>query len=256
VASGGNTNGALLLRRAEVSWGQTELPERRSRLDDGRASVQPATLTVVLADSQPVVRDGMRALLAGVGGIEVVAEAGTGRDAVRESMQYRPDVLILDLRMADQGGAATIREVRRAVPGTAVLVFTQADDDESVFSAMRAGARGYLLKRAERDDIVRAIKGVAAGGAVFGSPIAERLVELFGPGGGNRAPFPELTGREREVLDLLAAGLPNSAIARRLSLASKTVSNHLSAIFAKLQVSSRAAAIVLARQAGLGRASA
>lgn len=239
--SGGQTNGALLLRRADdVSW-------RRPTV-----GVQPKALSVVLADSQPVVRDGMRALLSAGDGIEVVAEAGTGRDAVRETVQHRPDVLILDLRMADQGGAATIREVRRAAPGTAVLVFTQADDDESVFSAMRAGARGYLLKRAERDDIVRAIKGVAAGGAVFGSPIAERLIDLFGPGG-NRAPFPELTTREREVLDLLAAGMPNSAIARRLSLASKTVSNHLSAIFTKLQVSSRAAAIVLARQAGMGR---
>lgn len=245
--SGGQTNGALLLRRADdVSW-------RRPVV-----GVQPKALSVVLADSQPVVRDGMRALLSaadGIDRIDVVGEAGTGRDAVRETVQHRPDVLILDLRMADQGGAATIREVRRAAPGTAVLVFTQADDDESVFSAMRAGARGYLLKRAERDDIVRAIKGVAAGGAVFGSPIAERLIDLFGPGG-NRAPFPELTTREREVLDLLAAGMPNSAIARRLSLASKTVSNHLSAIFTKLQVSSRAAAIVLARQAGMGRASA
>lgn len=236
---GGGTSGAVLLRRADVSWGSDPHTER-------------ADLTVVLADTHPVVRDGMRALLAEVDGIEVVAEAGTGRDAVREAVRHRPDVLIVDLRLADQGGAAVIREVRRAVPGTAVLVFTQADDDESVFSAMRAGARGYLLKRAERDDIVRAVKGVAAGGAVFGSPIAERLVELFGPSA-NRAPFPELTGREREVLDLLAAGLPNSAIARRLSLASKTVSNHLSAIFAKLQVSSRAAAIVQARQAGLGR---
>jgi DNA-binding NarL/FixJ family response regulator len=254
VASGALVNGALL--RADVNRGQATLTERRSRLDGGAGAVRSANLTVVLADSHPVVRGGMRALLSSVDGIEVLAEAGTGRDAVRETMQHRPAVLILDLRMADQGGAATIREVRRAVPGTAVLVFTQADDDESVFSAMRAGARGYLLKRAEREDIVRAIKGVAAGGAVFGSPIAERLVELFGPGSGNRAPFPELTGREREVLDLLAAGLPNSAIARRLQLASKTVSNHLSAIFAKLQVSSRAAAIVLARQAGLGRTTA
>src|SRR2546423_2356512 len=131
--SGGQASGAVLPRRADVSWRRPPLTES-------------ADLTVVLADSHPVVRGGMRALLASVDGIEVVAEAGTGRDAVRESMRHRPDVLILDLRMADQGGAATIRDVRRAVPGTAVLVFTQADDDESVFSAMRAGARGYLLK--------------------------------------------------------------------------------------------------------------
>jgi DNA-binding NarL/FixJ family response regulator len=208
---------------------------------------------VVLADSHPVVRDGMRALLASAEGIEVVGEVGSGRDAVREAVRQRPDVLVIDVRMGDVNGAATIGEVRRSAPDTAVLVFTQAEDDESVFAAMRAGARGYLLKRAEQDDIVRAIRGVARGGAVFGSPIADRLSELFGPAPAGRTPFPELTGREREVLDLLATGLPNSAIARRLQLASKTVSNHLSAIFAKLQVSSRAAAIVQARQAGLGR---
>jgi DNA-binding NarL/FixJ family response regulator len=241
-----SSTGAVLLRRADIAevrrgtWQPTVIPA-------------VADLSVVLADSHPVVRGGIRALLSEVDGISVVAEAGTGREAVRETLQYRPDVLILDLRMSDLGGAATIREVRRVSPGTAILVFTQADDDESVFSAMRAGARGYLLKRAERDDIVRAIRGVASGGAVFGSPIAERLSELFGPSSGQRVPFPSLTSREREVLDLLASGLPNSAIARRLHLASKTVSNHLSAIFAKLQVSSRSAAIVLARQAGLGR---
>jgi DNA-binding NarL/FixJ family response regulator len=192
----------------------------------------------------------MRALLGEVG-IDVVAEAGTGRDTIRETLRHRPDVLVLDLRMA---GASIINEVRRSAPDTAVLVFTQADDDDSVFAAMRAGARGYLLKSAESDDVVRAIRGVAAGGAVFGSPIAERLSALVGPAA--EPPFPALTSREREVLDLLAAGLPNSAIARRLRLASKTVSNHLSTIFAKLRVSSRSAAIVLARQSGLGRVTA
>lgn len=247
TTSGAHTGGTVLLRRADL--GQVALAERRPR------AVQQ-TVSVVLADSHPVVRGGMRALLSEVGGIDVLAEAGTGREAIRETLRFRPDVLILDLRMADLTGAATIREVRRSAPNTAVLVFTQADDDESVFSAMRAGARGYLLKRAEREDIVRAIKGVAAGGAVFGSPIAERLSALFGPSAATHPPFPELTGREREVLDLLAAGLPNSAIARRLQLASKTVSNHLSAIFAKLQVNSRSAAIVLARQSGLGRVTA
>ncbi len=204
-------------------------------------------VSVVLADGHPVVRGGLRALL-GEAGIDVVAEAGTGRDTLRVTLRYRPDVLVLDLRMA---GASIIDEVRRSAPDTAVLVFTQADDDESVFAAMRAGARGYLVKRAEHDDIVRAIRGVAAGGAVFGSPIAERLGALFGPAA--QPPFPELTDREREVLDLLAAGLPNSAIARRLRVASKTVSNHLSAIFTKLRVSGRSAAIVQARQSGLGR---
>ena len=206
--------------------------------------------TVVLADCHPVVRGGMRALLAGTDGIRVAAEASTGREAVRETLLHRPDVLVLDPRLPDQAGPATIREVRRAAPGTAVLVFSHATDDDSVFTAMRAGARGYLVKQAERDDIVRAIRGVAAGEVVFGSPIAARLAQLLGPG---RVPFPALTGRERQVLDLLATGLPNSAIARRLRLATKTVSNHLSTIFGKLQVADRSAAIVQARQAGLGR---
>lgn len=255
-----------------TSNGTALLPPSPRRLGDGALSngslassltprgdeVRPVTtqVTVMLADGHPVVRGGLRALLAAAAGITVVAEAGNGREAVREAVLHRPDVLIMDLRIGDLAAASVIMQIRRAAPNTAVLVFTMADDDESVFTAMRAGARGYLLKRAEHDDLIRAVRAVAAGGAVFGAPIANRLSGLFTPSGPALDPFPELTTREREVLDLLAAGLPTPGIARRLCLAGKTVSNHLSSIFAKLQVATRAEAIVQARKAGLGRATA
>jgi DNA-binding NarL/FixJ family response regulator len=206
--------------------------------------VGKTTVSVVVAD------EWARALLGevdGIAGITVLASAGNGRDTVSETVRHRPDVLVVDHRVA---GATVIDQVRRAAPGTAVLAFTHAEDDVWVFSAMRAGARGYLVKRAGRDDLVRAIRGVAAGEAVFGPPIAARLRELLGSPVG--PPFPSLTGRELEVLDLLAAGLPASAIAQRLRVASKTVGNHLSTILGKLRVSSRAAAVRAARDAGLG----
>lgn len=217
-----------------------------------------AELTVVLADDQPVVRSGLRALLAASAGITVVAEAASGPDAVREALLHRPDVLILDLwGMSRADGIDTIGEVLRGDPGIAVLVFTASDDDESVFAAMRAGARGYLLKGAEQEDIVRTVRGVAAGGAIFCPRIADRLTELLaGSAAQGARPFPDLTAREREVLDLIAAGLGNTAIARRLQLAPKTISNNISAIFGKLRVSTRAEAITRARNAGLGRATA
>lgn len=213
-----------------------------------------SVVTVVLADNHPVVRGGLRALLSATLGIEVVAEAATAREAVREAVLHRPDVLMLDLRMGDRAGIAAITDVLRSAPGVAVLVFTCVDDEHSVFAAMRAGARGYLLKEASHQDIVRAVRGTAAGEAIFGAPIARRITELLSaPTGLVRRPFSELTSREREVLDLLAGGLPNSAIARRLHLAPKTISNHISAIFGKLRVADRAEAIVRARDAGLGR---
>jgi DNA-binding NarL/FixJ family response regulator len=211
-----------------------------------------AELNVVLADDQPVVRGGLRALLSGVEGITVVAESTTAREPLRTALRLEPDVLIMDMP-SGRDGVAAIQQLLRAAPGVAVLVFTSSDDDESVFTAMRSGARGYLLKGAEPDDIVRAIRGVAAGEAIFGASIASRLTELMiRQAQQDRYPFPELTNRERGVLDLIVDGLSNSAIAARLFLAPKTVRNNISVIFGKLGVTDRADAISRALAAGLG----
>jgi DNA-binding NarL/FixJ family response regulator len=208
-------------------------------------------LRVVLADDHPVVRDGLRSLLASLPGVELVGEAATGRQAVREAVLHRPDVVVMDLHMPDLDGIAATREVVRAVPSAAVLVLTMFDDDDSVFAAMRAGARGYLLKGAGQAEITGAIRAVAAGQAIFGPGVAARVLGYFAAPRPD-VPFPDLTAREREVLDLIATGLTNAATAARLGLAAKTVANHLSAIFTKLQVAGRAEAIAVARQEGLG----
>lgn len=217
--------------------------------DDGRVK---ETLRVVLADDHPVVRDGLRTLLASLPDVELVGEAATGRAAVRECVLRKPDVVVMDLQMPDLNGIDATREVLRAVPGVAVLVLTMYDDDDSVFSAMRAGARGYLLKGAEQGEIAAAITAVAGGQAIFGPGVASRVLTYFAAPRQVDAPFPELTAREREVLDLIAAGLGNAAISARLGLAAKTVANHISNIFAKLQVAGRAEAIAKARREGLG----
>jgi DNA-binding NarL/FixJ family response regulator len=212
-----------------------------------------AQVNVVVADDHPVVCGGLRALLTTADGITVVSESATGRNAVQEALLHRPDVLITDLRRGCPDSIAVIRDVVRSVAGVRVLVFTTVEDDRSVIAAIRAGARGYIHKCAPQEDVLRAIRGVAAGEAVFGPRIAGRLADLVsGPTGAASVPFPELTARERQVLDLIAAGTLNYTIARRLQLASKTVENHVSAIFAKLQVTGRAEAIVRARDAGLG----
>ena len=217
------------------------------------ARPRQAELRVVLADDQPVVRGGLRALLSGVDGISVVAEATARVDALAEALLHAPDVLIVDLPMRGPDGVLMIQSVLRAAPSVAVLVFTTSEDDDSVFNAMRAGARGYILKGAEQDDIVRAIRGVAAGEAIFGARIASRLTELMmRRSQADRHPFPDLTSREREILDLIAGGLGNAAIAHRLFLAPKTVRNNISAIFTKLGAADRTEAITRARAAGLG----
>ena len=210
-------------------------------------------IRVVLADDHPVVRAGLAALLTSLDGIEVVGVASTGRDAVREVITMRPDVAVLDLQMPDLDGFAATRELVRSAPDVAVLVLTMFEDDDSVFAAMRAGARGYLLKGAEQDEILRAIRAVAAGEVLLGQSIARRVIEHFSSGDGSaRAAFPALTERERQVLDLIAAGKGNAVIAHELVLSLKTIRNHVSNIFTKLQVSDRAAAIVKARDAGFG----
>jgi len=209
-------------------------------------------IRVVLADDHPVVRAGLTALLGSLSGIEVVAVAADGHAAVKEVVLHRPDVAVLDLQMPGQDGFAATREITRRMPEVAVLVLTMFTDDESVFAAMRAGARGYVVKGAEQDEIGRAIRAVASGEAIFGPGVAQRVLQYFSTPQAAVDPFPDLTGREREILDLLARTLPNSAIARRLGLSPKTVANHISSILAKLQVADRAQAVLRAREAGLG----
>jgi DNA-binding NarL/FixJ family response regulator len=219
-----------------------------------------AKVSVVIADDHPLVRSGLRTVLASAHGIEVVAEASTGAEAVAAAKSLLPDVVVMDLQMPQTNGIDATRQIVAATPNVAVLVLTMFEDDASVFSAMRAGARGYLLKGAEQDEIVRAIHAAAHGEAIFGPAIAQRVIDFFAsPGfasaGAMQAPaFPELTEREREVLDLIADGRSNQAIARTLTISPKTVANHVSNIFAKLHVAGRAEAIVRARDAGLGRA--
>jgi DNA-binding NarL/FixJ family response regulator len=210
------------------------------------------TIRVLIADDHPLVRAGLQAALAPLDDVEIVAEAATGSAAIREAVLHRPDVVVMDLQMPELNGIEATRELCRAVPSTAVLVLTMFDDDDSVFAAMRAGARGYVLKGAEQQEIARAIMAVAAGEAIFGPAVATRVLTYFATPSVTPTPFPELTSREREVLDLLAAGRNNHQIAQQLTLSVKTVANHLSAIFAKLQVADRTQAILRARDAGLG----
>lgn len=209
-------------------------------------------IRVVLADDHPVVREGLAALLSSLDGVRVVAQVADGRAAVRAAVTERPDVVVMDIQMPELDGVAATREISRAAPEVAVLVLTMYDGDEAVFAAMRAGARGYVVKGAEQEEIARAIRAVAAGEAIFGPAVASRIIGFFGNPSTPAEPFPELTPREREVLDLIAAGLPNSAIAARLHLSGKTVGNHISSIFAKLHIADRSQAIVRARDAGLG----
>ena len=210
-------------------------------------------IRIVVADDHPVVRDGLRTLFESYPDTELIGEASTGREAIQAAVVERPDVLIMDLGMPDVDGFAATAEITRVAPEVAVLVLTMSDDDDTVFAAMRAGARGYLVKGATKDEIIRAVTAVAAGEAIFGPDAARRVLRYFNALPRKREPFPELTPREREVLDVLAAGLSNSAIAARLGLSLKTVNNNTSTIFAKLAVAGRAEAIIRAREAGLGR---
>ncbi len=214
----------------------------------------PEPIRVLVADDHPVVRRGIGALLASLPGIEVVGEAATGAEAIREAQLTRPHVVVMDVQMPTMDGIEATGRLATLLPDTAVLVLTMFEDDETVFSAMRAGARGYLLKGAEQQDILAAIRSVVAGQVVIGPGVAGRLISYLSAPPAAGTPFPELTPREREILDAIAQGQSNGAIASRLGLAGKTVGNHVSAIFAKLRVAGRAEAIVLARQEGLGGA--
>jgi DNA-binding NarL/FixJ family response regulator len=210
-------------------------------------------LRVLIVDDHPVFLAGLKMLLDADPRVEVVGEAATGAAAIALAAQTQPDAVVMDLHLPDINGIAVTRTITETSPHIGVLVLTMVDDDESVFAAMRAGARGYLLKGAGHSDIVHAIAAVGGGTAVFGPSVARLLIEYFSVHRGPAAaPFPELTEREREILNLIAAGNSNTTIAERLYLSPKTVRNHVSNIFSKLQVADRAQAIVRARNAGLG----
>ena len=211
------------------------------------------SLRLMIVEDHPLYRKGLKTLLAGTPGFEVVAEAVDGMQAVELAALHRPDVVLMDLQLPEQGGIAATQEIVAASPETRVLVVTLFQDDDSVFAALRAGARGYILKDSDEDEIVRAVRAVAAGESLFSASVATRILAWFT----NVRPvapeaFPGLTGREREILTLMAQGRSNAAIADQLSLSVKTVANNVSVIFSKMQVADRSEAIVRAREAGLG----
>jgi DNA-binding NarL/FixJ family response regulator len=209
-------------------------------------------IRVVLVDDHPVVLGGLRALLESLPDFEVVGTATDGEAGVREVVLTKPDVVLMDIRMPGIDGLEATRRIRESASGVAVLVLTMFDDDDTVFGAMRAGAQGYLLKGADQAEIDRAIRAVVAGEAIFSPGVAQRVLGYFTAPPPVADPFPDLTAREREVLDLMAAGERNQTIADRLFLSPKTVANHISSIFVKLAVADRSAAIVRARRGGLG----
>lgn len=207
--------------------------------------------TVLLVDDHPVFRKGLRALLEELD-LEVVGEAGDGAEGLERALELRPDVVLMDIHMPELDGVEATRRLLAAWPEAQVLVLTMVADDTAVFAAIQAGALGYLLKGSGLDEIDRAVASVAAGQAVYGPEVARRLRAFFTAGGGAAKPFPDLTDRERDVLVLLADGLSNTEIGRRLFLSEKTVRNRVSDVFAKLGVANRSEAAVAARRAGLG----
>jgi DNA-binding NarL/FixJ family response regulator len=211
-------------------------------------------ITLLIVDDHPVVRDGLVALIDTVDDVVVVAQADTAERAIRAAQVHRPDVVLMDLNLPGASGIHATRRIVQALPGTAVLVLTMSEDEDSILAAIRAGARGYLLKGARQREILNAIETVAAGGALFSPHAAQRILARLSHMPESHdvvPPFPELTVRERQVLELVGDGLRNHAIAQRLGISQKTVANYLSTIFVKLHVEDRAQAILLARQAWL-----
>lgn len=213
-------------------------------------------IRIVIADDHPVFRFGLRALLEAQADMTVVGEAESGEEAVRMAQMLAPEVLLMDVNMPGLNGVEATRQITAAESHPAVLIITMFDDD-TVFTAMQAGARGYLLKGAQGDETLRAIRAVTNGEVIFSRGVAEQMMAYFARGGRSAADlqFPDLTPREREVLEFLAQGLTNTAIAEKLVLSPKTIRNQVSNIFAKLRVASRSEAIVKAREAGLGSSS-
>ena len=214
------------------------------------------TLRILVAEDHPLFRKGMVSLLSSVPEFEVVGEAATGEEAVVRAAQLQPDVILMDLQMPQVNGIEATRRILQESPSVRILVVTLFEDEDSVFMALRAGARGYVLKDADEEVVVHAIRAVGRGEAIFSPAVASRVLAYFAasPPGGGAPPqaFPTLTEREREILNLIAQGHPNPSIARQLSLSTKTVGNYVSNIFTKLRVADRTQAIIRAREAGLG----
>jgi DNA-binding NarL/FixJ family response regulator len=215
-------------------------------------------LRVIVVDDHPLYREGLATAMSAMPDVDVVGEAEDGERAVALTADLVPDVVVMDVHMPRLNGIDATRRIVAVQPSVAILVLTMLEDDDSVFAAVRAGARGYLLKGADRSEIARALQAVGSGEVVFSAGIASRVLAFFAAGPGMShaalAPFPGLTQREREILDLVARGLTNAEIARRLVVSDKTVRNHVSNVFAKLQVAGRAEAVARARDAGLGGA--
>ncbi len=212
------------------------------------------SIRLLVVDDHPVFRLGMVALLTSIEGFDVVGEASTADEAVAASAALSPQVIVMDLHLGPSSGIDATRRILDAQPTTGVLAVTMMDDDDSVFAAMRAGARGYLLKGASPHDIERAVRSVANGEVILGPQVAARAIRFLSAGQTSATvAFPELTAREREILDLVARGLDNTSVSRRLDLSPKTIRNNLSNVFTKLQVADRSQAIIRARDAGLGR---
>lgn len=210
------------------------------------------TVTVLICDDHPVFRDGLDAMLSSSPGFEVVGHAATGEEAFEATRRLAPSVIVMDLNMPGIDGIEATRRIVAVDKEAKVLVLTMLEDDDSVFAAMRAGALGYLLKGADKEEIKRTIEGVARGDAIFGAGIARKVMRFLEHRKGPLSPFPSLTEREAEVLELAAQGTNNAGIARRLGISDKTVRNHVSNVFMKLQVADRAELVAKARDAGIG----
>ena len=219
---------------------------------------QPAArpIRVLIADDHPLYRDGLRALIERSPDLELAGEAESGLEAVELAAATAPTIVLMDLRMPEMTGIDATRRILERDSSIGILIITMSEDDESLFAAMRAGARGYIPKDADSEELIHAIRAAALGEVIFGASIAHRMMAFFASGRGRAAaaadPFPELTEREHEILELIAAGRSNGEIAQRLAITSKTVRNHVANVLNKLQVASRSQAIVRAREAGLG----
>ncbi|UCD99443.1 MAG: response regulator transcription factor [Chloroflexota bacterium] len=216
-------------------------------------------IRVLIADDHSLFRDGVCAILVGTPDIDVVGEAATGKEAVLKANSLNPDVILMDIQMPDMNGIEATERILESKPEIGIIMITMLEDDDFLFASMRAGARGYVLKGADKAEMLKSIRAVADGEALFGPAIADKLSNFFrdlndiSSENGKPLVFPDLTNREREVLDLIAQGLNNQEIAARLFISRKTVSNHISNIFNKLQVADRSQAIVVAKDAGLGK---